>query len=1360
MGEARLDFRILGPLEVLADGRDLTPARPKQRALLALLLLRANEIIASDELIEALWGGEPPHTAQTALHGHVSALRKLLGRDVIETRPPGYLLRVPPEQIDIGRLQTLIGGARAIADESDRADQLRAALDLFRGEPLADFRYEDFATTEAQRLEELRLAALEERIEADLAVGRQDDLIVELKRLVADNPTRERLWGQLMLALYRAGRQAEALQTYQDARRVLAEELGLEPGPALKELERKVLAHDPDLAARPRLEGRPATTPESKESEQAPGPLPSEPARAARPHHERKLVTILFCELAGVAGRSEQHDPEDLQALLESQPPRVRDQIERFGGALGELIGGAIVAVFGTPAAHEDDAERAVRAALAIRRSITESGEDLRVRMGVSTGVALVSLVSRPEHEEPIAAGDVVNTARRIQAAAPVNGILVGERTYRATRDAIEYREAVPVEAEAGSKPIQAWEALEARSRFGFDLRRKPIGPLVGRRRELNLLRSALARVRAERSPELVTLIGVPGIGKSRLVSELSKAVGREREPITWRQGRCLPYGDGVSFWALGETVKAQAGILESDSPEHAEKKLRRAVAEVITEQADAAWVEERLRPLVGAAGELRLGERSREAFAAWRRFLEALADMRPLVLVFEDLHWADEGLLDFVDELADRTRDAPLLLLCTARPELLERRPGWGGGKANALTISLRPLSDNETARVVTAVLEQPVLEAEVQEALLARAAGNPFYAEQFARVFAEIGTLDDLPETVHGVIAARLDGLLAREKALLHDAAVVGKVFWVGALEAIGEISRRQAEELLYGLERKEFVQRARRSSVAGETEYAFRHVLLRDVAYGQIPRADRGERHRRAAAWIEPLGRPEDHAEMLAHHCLRALEYTRAAGGDDPALAGRARLALRGAADRALALSSYPAAARYYSAALELWPENDPDRVWLLVHAGRARYAADRTGIDLLEQGFEELRSRGDADGAAEVAIDLSRCAWFDGQRDEAYSYLDQALELAERADRPRARAQALVARAAYHFIASQHRHAIRLAREALPVTERLGMHELRVRALDVLGAARTMSGDPGGLDDSRRAIALASEKNAFFQRTVAEWNLQAGQAFLGQLDEASATLSAFGRDVERYGTEDLARTLRNAQAYEAVLRGRWDEATRILDEMIGDTEAATTDYRQPACRALRASIELGRGDLAGASAESEKALDRARKAKDPQILAPALALRGIVQLAVGLREEASRLASEVLALGPSLIDGLLTETPAATPVEFTWLIRDLGREAELLPALESGPSTPWVEAARAIARGDLPRGVELVAQIGAPSVEAYTRLRAAEELARIGSPQQAHDHLGPALDFFRKVGATRYLAQAEQLFAVTA
>jgi class 3 adenylate cyclase len=376
----------------------------------------------------------------------------------------------------------------------------------------------------------------------------------------------------------------------------------------------------------------------------------------APPREERKVITALFCDLVGSTAQGERLDPEDLQALLSRYHSQVRTELERFGGTVEKFIGDAVVALFGAPVAHEDDPERAVRAALAVREWVQQQ-PDLNVRMAVNTGEALVVVGARAAHGEHMASGDVLNTAARLQAAAPVDGILVGEQTYHATERVIEYRKHDRVPAKGKAEPVRVWAVVEARSRFGMDVGQAPRTALIGRERELRLLREAFERAREEREPQLVTLMGVPGIGKSRLVYELSRIADAEPELTTWRQGRCLPYGEGVTFWALGEMVKAEAGILESDTQETAGRKLHLAVANVIQDSTEARWVESELKALLGL---IEGGETSSSDMttAAWRRFLEALGEHRPAVLVFEDLHWADDGLLDFLDDLVDWLSD------------------------------------------------------------------------------------------------------------------------------------------------------------------------------------------------------------------------------------------------------------------------------------------------------------------------------------------------------------------------------------------------------------------------------------------------------------------------------------------------------------------------------------------------------------------------------------------------------------------------------------------------------------------------------------------------------------------------------
>ena len=469
---------------------------------------------------------------------------------------------------------------------------------------------------------------------------------------------------------------------------------------------------------------------------------------------ERKIVTVLFADLVGSTRRAESADPEDVRAFMVAFHGRVREVLERFGGTVEKFIGDAAMALFGAPVAHEDDPQRAVRAALALRDAVggLEADERVELRIGVATGEALVSPAANPAAGEAMAAGDVVNTAARLEAAAPAGGILVDEPTFRAVAGVIECLPAELVHAKGKQHPVPVWEVVRATTPLGAAGRRHDT-PLVGRTHELELLRAALDRAIEERIAQLVTLIGVPGIGKTRLVAELAETE-RPAAATIWLRGRSLPYGAEAAFSALGEVVKMQAGIFESDGSAAREQKLAAAVTAVLADPNEAASLGRHLRPLIGLEAPEAAEGRRREAFAAWREFFEALAEQRPLVLVLEDLHFADDGLLDFVDHLIDWATEVPLLVLATSRPELLARRAGWGGGKAGAVTLTLSPLSDVETAEIVR-TRTAGRLEHEAEAALLRRAEGNPLYAEEFARMLlvqgAGINSADvPLPESV----------------------------------------------------------------------------------------------------------------------------------------------------------------------------------------------------------------------------------------------------------------------------------------------------------------------------------------------------------------------------------------------------------------------------------------------------------------------------------------------------------------------------------------------------------------------------------------------------------------------------------
>jgi len=1073
---------------------------------------------------------------------------------------------------------------------------------------------------------------------------------------------------------------------------------------------------------------------------------------------ERKVVSVLFCDLVGFTAQAERLDPEDVRALLAPYHERLRSELERFGGTVEKFIGDAVMALFGAPVAHEDDPERGVRAALAIRDAIVAEGE-LEIRIGIATGEALIALDARPEAGEGMASGDIVNVAARLQTSTPVNAVLVDETTYRATRLAVDYREAEPVDAKGKAERIPVWEALEPTSRFGIDLAEQMRTPLIGRGRELEVLVSLLARVREERSPQLVTLVGVPGMGKSRLVYELSQVVDRDLELITWRQGRCLPYGEGVTFWALGEIVKAQAGILETDGTDQVEEKLRRAVARVVPDEIEARWLEGELRPLAGLAADGTRGDRTEEATAAWRRFLEAVAEDGPAVMVCEDLHWADDGLLNFLDDLVDWVRGVPLLVVGTARPELLDRREAWGGGKANATTISLPPLRDEETARLISDLLGQPVQLAQDQQALLERAGGNPLFAEQYVRMLAERGTAGDLPESVQGIIAARLDALPGAEKELLQDAAVFGKIFWIGAVAAATGIESPDAERLLRTLERKEFVRRERRTAVAGDIQYAFQHVLLRDVAYSQIPRRSRAEKHRRAAEWTEGLGRPDDHAEMLAHHYRHALELARAAGADDdPSLVKRAWESLRDAGERTMSLSASASAAEFFAMALELCPRDHPDRPRLLLGHGRALFASGGAGLELLTEALEAFRAAGDVEGAAEAATMAARFSWFGGDRAATDLYIEVALDLV--ADRPvsRAKAEALANQSGFHMLAGRYDESIRVGAQAFPLVEELGMDEQRARLHIVVGTARSGLGDSDGVHEIETGISIARAAGALEMTAIGYDNLDAALFSFGRLADARQAWRDFLDLAERYGFARLRRGAKMQAVGWAFLDGRWDDALGAADELIAAAEAAGRHFTDAIVLSQRASIQLARGDAAGANADSERAAELAR-ASDAQAQSAAFCVRAAVALDSARYGEAGELATELAAIGRVLLPAL--NSPLPTFADVAWVFRDLGREDEFSAVLDATRiESPWKDAAGAITQGDLVRAAEIVDEMGHPASAAYARLRAAEALAAEGRRREAEAQLARAQSFYRKAGAAAYLRRGEELVSASA
>jgi class 3 adenylate cyclase/tetratricopeptide (TPR) repeat protein len=802
-------------------------------------------------------------------------------------------------------------------------------------------------------------------------------------------------------------------------------------------------------------------------------------------------VSALFCDLVGFTAASEQADPEDLDRMLGAYFDVARAQIEAHGGVVEKFIGDAVVGVFGVQAAHEDDPERAVRAGLRIVEAAEGlhgvGGAPLRLRIGINTGEALVRVGIAAASGEGFVTGDAVNTAARIQAVAPAMGVAVGHPTYQATSTVFEYAELEPAEIRGKAEPVRIFQARAPRARLGTDLTRRHDGPYVGRGAELAALTEAFDSAIESESVRFVTVVGEPGMGKSRIVAELAGDVDGRHELFTWRQGRCLPYGDGIAFWALGEIVKAHAGILESDPPELAVAKLDGVLAAGVERE----WLRQRLLPLLGI--ESSSPAERQELFTAWRRFLEQIAGERPTVLVFEDLHWADDSLLAFLDELVGASRAVPLLVVGTVRPELFERRPG---ALATATVIRLAPLAPEDAARLVSGLLGATMLPAELQQPILERTGGNPLFARELVGLLKDRdllvpagsswqlreGAALPLPDSVQAVIAARLDTLDPVAKAAIGDAAVVGKVFWASAVASMSDRPLADVAPALDELVRRDLIAPVRRSSLQGEAEYAFGHVLVRDAAYGRLPRRGRAARHVAAARWIEArIGdRADDLADVLAHHYATALDLSRATGQADQAaeLEPLALHYLTLAGERALGLDT-SAALSHFQRALPLTPPGHPRRPRTLAGLGEACFHDERPAdaFAALEEAIDGYRAAGDARGAARVTVTLSGAFSIDVTT-RRLALLEQALALLEPLPPTPELVSVLAELADCEALHGRPEVGVPHAERALALAEQLGLGR-HAPALGYRALCRAKLGDPRAFDDWPEAIALATE-----------------------------------------------------------------------------------------------------------------------------------------------------------------------------------------------------------------------------------------------------------------------------------------
>ena len=1105
---------------------------------------------------------------------------------------------------------------------------------------------------------------------------------------------------------------------------------------------------------------------------------------------ERKVVSVLFADLVGFTAASDRSDPEEVLATLRPYHAMLRTEIERYGGTVEKFIGDAVMAVFGAPVAHEDDAERAVRAALRIIEALAGSnqargGPELAVRVAVNSGEAIVSLGARPEQGEGMVAGDVVNTASRLQQVAPVGGVLVGEGTWRATSHVIDYEPLDPVEVKGKAESIPVWRAIEARSRFIVEVDRST-SPFIGRDSELELLRQAYRRMIREESVQLVTVAGEPGVGKSRLIGEFFAWADAQPELFSWRHGRCLPYGDGVTFWALGEIVKAQAGILENDSPENADAKLRDAVALVVEDAADHDWVAGHLAALVGSRPGAEASASRDEAFNAWRTYLEALAAFRPLILVLEDLHWADDAMIEFAEYLADWATGVPLLILCTARPELYERRPDWGGGKRNSTTVALSPLQADEIAALVSAMLEETLLPAETQAALLERAGGNPLYAEEFVRMLTDRGILHrhgrawqlepgadiPVPDTVQSLIAARMDTLPPERKALLHDAAVIGRVFWPGALASMAGVDQPDVVAGLHELLRKELVRPVRRSSMQGEDEFTFWHILVRDVAYAQIPRAQRAARHRKAAGWIERAAgdRVGDHADILAHHYLQALELGGEGGAEGETLRSAAGHYLFLAGERAVQLDVVRAE-RLFAQALEFLGSADPDYPEARISHGQVLFGMGRQNesVSELQAAQDAFAERGEVVRAAFAMVARASVLRHLNEMDLHRRLLAEAREMLEGQPPGPELIRLYGALGGDAMLRSQYPESFGYAQLALDIADQIGRPDLRVRPLQYRGWARWDARDAvGALADLEASVEIGLAGGTSGDTAVG-YNNYSGMRWMA--DGPVAGLETFREGIAfatRRGLEGpriWSTSESSACLYDL---GRWDELLAVGHEIA--SEATARDWSQVASMSApsRATVLFYRGALDEARAISAANLPVAREVGDPQLLIPALELQAIVELgsrntaaALAALEEIERITVETTPLilsasaevirvaceagDPALARRLMEANAAMPGRQENILVAGRARIAEAEGRLDEAAAGFGDAAGRWDAHGAV---VE----------QAMALVGRGRCLVALGRLSEAVDPLTNARATFAEIGATVPLAEADDLLAL--
>ena len=917
----------------------------------------------------------------------------------------------------------------------------------------------------------------------------------------------------------------------------------------------------------------------------ADAPKGQQPATA-----ERRLVTVLFTDLVGFTTFAEDRDPEHVRELLSRYFATATDLIQRHGGTVEKFIGDAVMAVWGTPVAHEDDAERAVRAALELVDAVRALSPALQARAGVLTGEAAVTLGAQ---NQGMVAGDLVNTAARLQGVAEPGTVLVGEATMRAASGAIVFEPIGDHSLKGKTTPIPAWQALRVVAARGGQGRADALeAPFVGREEELRQLKEQLHAVGREHRVRLVSITGPAGIGKSRLVWELEKYVDGVTESIWWHRGRSPSYGEGITFWALGEMIRRRAGLAEDDDEATTREKIAATLVEHVPETADRERIEPALLTLLGVEPAPPGGRDT--LFPAWRLFFEKIAAHGTTVLVFEDLQWADSGLLDFIDHLLDWSRALPIVVVTLARPELFDRRPDWGASRRHLTALALEPLSDAEVTELLAGLV--PGLPDAALRAIVARAEGMPLYAVETVRAlladgrieragdtYRPVGDLSHLtvPESLRSLIASRLDGLEPTDRSLLQDAAVLGQVFSTETLAAISGTSAAELEPRLRGLVRRELldVETDPRSPERGQLKFV--QSLIREVAYGTLGRRDRRARHLAAARHFEAVG-DEELAGALASHYLAAHE-TSDEGPEADAIAAQARLALSAAADRAAALASPDQAVAYLEQALAITA--DPrDRAPLLDRAARAAALAAREDAEPFAQAaVEAYREIGNLVAAAGATARLGKVLLDTGEVVRATELLEASLPEVEAMPDQSVLAATLANLSRAYMRSALSEKSVEAADRSLTIAERLNLEPVVAEALVNKASALNLLGR------RRESVALHTAALELAER-LSDRNFEMRvrnnlASALGDDEPARATQIVLEAMVlaRQIGDRGMYYWLAGTCSPGLVSEGKgWDEHIPLMEEAL---ETATLRYDRLRLRALLGLFELARGEKTG-------------------------------------------------------------------------------------------------------------------------------------------------------------------------------